>query len=262
MVRNVIVDDYESVPRPVLAYGNDYPPSHEVAPHTHRRSQLLHGITGVMLVDAGDSAWVVPPERAVWIPAGTLHRVRTIGAVATRGLLIQPDAWEGMPVTCQVLGVPPLMDALLREAIDMPPEYDPDSRDGLIMALLMEETRRAPVLAFSLTFPTHPALAARCRHFIESPSPHETTDAWCHALGMSRRTFTRLFRAQTGMSFREWRQQACLFAALPRLAAGEPVTALALDLGYESPAAFTSMFKRVLGRPPSRYLKAEHSTVA
>jgi AraC-like DNA-binding protein len=262
MVRNVIVDDYERVPRPVLAYGNDYPPAHEIAPHTHRRSQLLHATSGVMLVEAGQGAWVVPPERAVWIPAGTVHEVKTIGAVATRGLLVEKDAWPGMPATCQVVSVSPLMDALLREAVDMPPEYDEASRDGLIMALLMEETRRAPVLAFSLTFPRHPALAARCRAFLASPSPHETTDQWCEALGMSRRTFTRLFRAETGMSFGEWRQQACLFAALPRLAAGEPVTSLALDLGYESPAAFTSMFKRVLGEPPSRYLKADAAVVS
>ncbi len=257
MVRNVVVDQYESVPRPVLAYGNDYPPSHEIAPHTHRRSQLLHASTGMMLVEAGDDAWVVPPERAVWIPARTRHQVRTIGAVATRGLLVEPDAWHGMPATCEVLEVSPLMDALLREAVDMPPEYDPAGRDGLIMALLEEEVRRAPLLAFSLTFPRHPALGRRCRAFIEDPSPHETIDAWCAALGMSRRTFTRLFRAETGMSFGEWRQHACLFAALPRLAAGEAVTGLALDLGYDSPAAFTSMFKRLLGAPPSRYLRSE-----
>ena len=40
---------------------------------------------------------------------------------------------------------------------------------------------------------------------------------------------------------------------LPRLAAGERVTTIALDLGYESPAAFTTMFKRLLGVAPSRY---------
>ncbi len=254
MVRNVIVDDYEAVERPVLAYGNDYPPSHEIAPHTHRRSQLLHATTGVMLVETADGAWVVPPERAIWIPAGTVHQVKTIGAVATRGLLVEAGAWPDMPDTCQVVAVPPLLDALLREAVDMTPEYDPAGRDGLLMALLMEETRRAPVLSFSLTFPKDKALAARCRAFLDAPSPHETTDEWCAALGLSRRSFTRMFRAETGMSFGEWRRQACLFAALPRLAAGEPVTGLALDLGYDSPAAFTSMFKRVLGAPPSRYL--------
>ncbi len=56
------------------------------------------------------------------------------------------------------------------------------------------------------------------------------------------------------MSFSIWRQQACLFAALPRIMAGEPVTTVALDLGYESPAAFTTMFKRLLGVPPRNYL--------
>jgi AraC-like DNA-binding protein len=55
------------------------------------------------------------------------------------------------------------------------------------------------------------------------------------------------------MSFQAWRQQACLLIALPRLAAGEPVTTIALDLGYDSPAAFATMFKRLTGIPPSRY---------
>lgn len=63
-----------------------------------------------------------------------------------------------------------------------------------------------------------------------------------------------MFREQTGMSFGVWRQQACLLAALTRLGRGEPVTQVALDLGYASPSAFTAAFRRVLGAPPSRYL--------
>ena len=55
------------------------------------------------------------------------------------------------------------------------------------------------------------------------------------------------------MSFAAWRQQACLLMALPRLAAGETVTSVALDLGYDSPAAFATMFKRRLGLSPSQY---------
>ena len=72
---------------------------------------------------------------------------------------------------------------------------------------------------------------------------------------MSRRAFTRLFRRETGLSFVNWRQQACLVAALPRLVAGETVTTIALDLGYDNPAAFTTMFKRVLGASPRTYLR-------
>ena len=72
---------------------------------------------------------------------------------------------------------------------------------------------------------------------------------------MSRRAFTRLFRRETGLSLSLWRQQACLFTALPRLAGGEAVTSVALDLGYESVAAFTTMFTRMLGTSPKAYLR-------
>jgi AraC-like DNA-binding protein len=63
-----------------------------------------------------------------------------------------------------------------------------------------------------------------------------------------------MFREETGLSFVAWRQQACLVAALPRLAAGESVTTVAMALGYDNPAAFTTMFKRLLGVPPRNYL--------
>ena len=44
-----------------------------------------------------------------------------------------------------------------------------------------------------------------------------------------------------------------LHTDLPRLAAGEAVTTVALDLGYDSPAAFSTMFKRLMGIAPNRY---------
>jgi AraC-like DNA-binding protein len=78
-------------------------------------------------------------------------------------------------------------------------------------------------------------------------------DDWGAAIGMSRRAFTRLFRSETGLSFASWQRQAALFYAVNRLLAGEPVTTIALDLGYRSPSAFSTMFKRTLGVPPSRY---------
>ena len=137
------------------------------------------------------------------------------------------------------------MRNLLLEAIDLPVEYDPDSRAGALMTLILHEIRQLPVVPLSLPFPTHGPLAAYCRRFLRHPTPHETIDAWSDAVGMSRRAFTRLFRHETGLSFGTWRQQACLFAALPRLVAGEPVTTIAIDLGYDNPAAFTAMFKRI-----------------
>jgi AraC-like DNA-binding protein len=57
------------------------------------------------------------------------------------------------------------------------------------------------------------------------------------------------------MSFRAWRQQLRLLRGLELLAAGAPVTRVALDLGYESTSAFTAMFRRVLGTTPTAYFR-------
>jgi AraC-like DNA-binding protein len=245
--------EYERTPRPVVAIANDFPAGHVMAPHRHRRSQLVYGDSGVMLVGTEQGRWVVPPERAVWIPTGMVHDLRMLSRVATVTIWVDPDPELDLPRDCQVVAVSQLMRSLLLEAVDIAPEYVGDTREGLVMSLLLHELVRLPTLPLGLPVPRHEGLAQRCRAFLGEPRPHDTIDDWSAALNMSRRTFTRLFRKETGLTFSAWRQQACLFAAMPRLAADEAVTTVALDLGYDSPAAFTTMFKRLLGVPPSQY---------
>ena len=248
-----VFDHDESTPRPVIAIGHDYPASFELDRHHHRRNQLLYAEKGVVAVSTPQGAWTAPPERAVWIPAGMPHSVRMVGQVSTRSVLIDPATSPDFGDRCRVVGVSPLLRQLLVAAASAPAEYDEEGRDGLVMRLLVAELALAPIVPLSAPFPQSPALAARCHAFLEKPSAHAAIDDWSEALGLSRRAFTRAFRRETGMSFAEWRQQALMVSALPRLAAGEPVTAIALDLGYDSPAAFATMFKRLSGMPPSRY---------
>ncbi|HEY4134401.1 MAG TPA: helix-turn-helix transcriptional regulator [Alphaproteobacteria bacterium] len=255
MVRHALIEQFEEIARPIVALGNDYPDGHAIAPHYHRRSQLLYGASGAVMVVTTQGTWVVPPQRGVWIPSGVEHKVRMLGDVSTHSLFLDATAAAGMPDHCQVVGISPFMRSLMAQAVELPVDYDPESRAGALMTLILHEMRQLPVLPLSLPFPAQDALARRCREFLVNPTPHETIDEWSAALGMSRRSFTRLFRQETGLSFATWRQQACLVAALPRLVAGEPVTAVALDLGYDNPAAFTTMFKRVLGSSPRNYLK-------
>jgi AraC-like DNA-binding protein len=152
-----------------------------------------------------------------------------------------------------VVGVSPLLSALLAEAAELPLEYDEAGRDGQVMRLIVAEIARAPLIPLAVPFPQDAALAARCHAFLESPNVKSGVDEWAAALRLNRRSFTRAFRRETGMSFAEWRQQACLAVALQRLVAGVSVTEVAIDLGYDSPASFSTMFRRVLGVPPSRY---------
>jgi len=255
-VRNARADAYENTPRDVVATGNEYPPHYVLPPHSHRRGQLLYASTGVLTTITSEGSWVVPPRRALWIPPGVTHEVHMGGPVSTRSAYVKPEAAQaaGLPTHCQVIAVSPLLHELLQEAVDLPAEYDLEGRDGLVMALLLDEIRRMPMLPLSAPLPHEKRLAALCRELLQLPSQEVKIDDMAQRAGMSRRHFTRTFREETGMSFTAWRQQACLLAALTRLGNGEPITQVAMDLGYANPSAFTAAFRRVLGMAPTRYL--------
>ena len=261
MQERLPIDLVDHLPRSIIAVGTHYPDGHVIEPHRHRRGQLISGATGVIVLATPQGTYVMPPQRGMWIPPSTEHHVRTVGAVRMQSLYLEPGAVPGMPTHCQVVGISPFMRSLMTEALSLPVEDELDSRAGALMELIGHELRQLPELPLSLRYPAEGALAARCRKFVRKPAIHETIDDWAADLHMSRRAFTRLFRRETGLSFMAWRQQAGLIGALPRLAAGEPVTTVAVDLGYENPAAFTLMFKRAFGSPPLTYLGLRGATL-
>lgn len=257
MRRETYFDDDD---RRVIILQVDYPAGHQIAPHHHRRDQLLFGVCGIVIVTTPTGTWVMPSQRGMWLPSGVEHRVQIPVMAQTYSLYFEPGAIGAMPDQCQVVGITSFMRSLIEQAAEIPAEDGSSGRQDLgrksaLMTLMQLEVKRLPHLPLSLPLPAHPALAAWCRSFLVNPTIHATIDDFSGALGMNRRTFTRLFRRETGLTFVAWRQQACILVALPRLAAGEAVTSVAMDLGYDNPAAFTSMFKRSLGSPPNAYLK-------
>ncbi|KAF1041818.1 MAG: HTH-type transcriptional regulator NimR [Herbaspirillum frisingense] len=247
------IDRVDAVPRPVVAAGAAYEDGLLLPWHSHRRAQLLYGASGLMQVATEDGAWVVPPQHAVWIPAGKVHRSRMLLGVTTRSAYIEPEASPRAGDACQVLQVSPLLRHLLIEAAELEPHYPAQGRDATLMQLLVQEIGRARELPMHIPLPRDAALAELCRRFMLAPGIQSRPAQWAQALHMSERTFTRRFREQTGMGFQEWRQRACVVLAVPRLAAGEPVTRIALDFGYERPAAFSTMFRKLAGHPPSTH---------
>ena len=254
-MRETDIDTYENIPRDAVVTANDYRDGQHFALHTHRRGQFAYAASGVITVFTRQGNWVVPPQRAIWVPAGVPHEMSMAGPVTMLNTYIRDPACTrlGLPAHCQVFGISPLLHQLLIQAMDIPALYDETHREGLVMSLLLHEIADMPPLSLNAPLPVEPRLAYACRKLLEQPSLDIGIDDMALKVGMSRRTFTRLFRQQTGISFVEWRQQACLLAAVVRLGNGEAITRVATDLGYSSPSAFTSVFRRVLGAAPSRY---------
>ncbi len=242
---------YMSVPRPVVALATDLPPAHEIDWHSHPRFQLVYAARGVMTVDTRDATWVVPPQRAVWMPPTVQHRLKASGAVELRSLYILPDAAGGMPSSCEVFEVTPLLRELILRATELPREYDEQGPAGRVMRLLLDELGSLQRLPYHLPMPKTAPLAPICRRLLDAPSDTATLAEL--ADGLSTRTLARHFRRETGMSFAEWRRRARLLRALGWIAEGRPILEVAIELGYDSPSAFSAMFRRELGAPPSHF---------
>ncbi len=246
------MDAVDRIDRAVLAIGTDYPPRHLLAAHRHRRAQVLYAASGVMRVDTTHGTWTVPTHRAVLIPPGVDHEVLMEG-VSTRSLYLEPTAAPWFPSRCRVVDVSPLLRELILAAVDLPPEYNLRGRDGSLIDLLLYELATLTPLPFELTLPVRADLRALCEEFGSAPTIRSTPQDWARRLRVSSRTFNRLFRAETGSTFQRWRQRACVVHAIHALALGDSVTAVAADLGYDTPAAFSVMFQRETGTPPSAF---------
>lgn len=246
---------YHATPRPLAAMEVDYRHGMTTGRHSHPRAQLLYAIEGVMIVQSSQGAsqgfWVVPPNRAVWLVADAEHEVRMCGQVKIRTLFVDPAVSPDLPTANCVIGVSPLLRELLVAAVQIPVDYAIGSRDERLLLLLLDELRVRDVLPLYLPMPAHPQLRTVCQSLIDNPDDSSTAEQWAARLGVTAKTVHRLFQRETGLSFALWRRQARLLFALERLAAGARIVDVAFDSGYTSQSAFTAMFRKHFGIPPS-----------
>jgi mannose-6-phosphate isomerase-like protein (cupin superfamily) len=240
--------------RAIVARKTSYPNRHHITPHWHARAQFIFAVAGTMTVRTPRRAWIVPPSRALWVPARTVHEIQTFGVVEMRSLYVSAAAAQGMASTCVVLDVTALLRELVVRAVALPVRYDEDGDDGLLMRLLMTEIRRLPQCALDLPLPASADLTALCERILSDLSTRRPCGFEADAMNTSSRTLYRRFLKETGITFARWKQQARLLESIRRLAEGAPVTTVALDLGYESASAFSTMFRRSLGIAPRAYI--------
>jgi AraC-like DNA-binding protein len=231
----------------------DFATGFEILPHHHERAQLIYATAGTMRVSTDDGVWVVPPQRALWMPAGVTHSIVMLGDTTMRTLYVRNDAVGAMPTECRVLLVSPLLRELIVRATELPVQYDEKGPAGHVVALILAELQGLQSLALQLPMPRDGKLRDLCQSLLGQPGDQRSLAEWARTLNSSARTLARRFQSETGLSFGAWRQQARVLEAMGRLGGGEPVTQVAFDLGYESVSAFSAMFHRATGAPPSRF---------
>jgi len=231
---NTNQEQIDNLPQSIVSFGRDLAKNEILPFHRHRRAQLVYASLGLMMVKTRSFSYVVPPQRAVWMPGRVEHSIGARSIVKMRTLYIDPLVSEDLPGF----------------------GYEPNSPMSRIMLVILDQIRAQPVVSsLALPIPSDPRVRRVVQAIIDNPADSRELADWAKKVGASKRTLVRLFPKQTGMTFREWRQQRRLLHALELLATGESVTSIALELGYENTSAFIAMFRRCLGTTPRRYLQ-------
>lgn len=239
--------------RPVAAtVSEDFLSGFRIDPHAYRHNQLVHVLAGTVEVHIGAQMWLVTPRRGLWIPSCVTHHLYFRSNVSLCRILIDSSACQLVfPSVPRAVVVSSLLRELILRAVTFRLGCSDDYKAKLILTLIPEEITWAA--EDPLLLPEDARLRRICQAILENPSDRRGLAEWAAYGALSSRTLARLFHAQLGMSYQYWRQLALATSALPRLHAGESVTKVALDLGYETPGAFSAMFRRIMRTCPSQY---------
>lgn len=220
--------------------------------HVHESHQLAWAANGVLTVVADAGTWVLPPTRALWIPAGVAHETIASERSTMRTLYLEADMcpirWESpRPVSAT-----PLLAALIEHLTDATLDPQHRSRAEELTFDLLEPVEVATI---QVTMPSDERALEVARALVSNPADTRNLAAWGREVGASGRTLTRAFLAGTGIPFARWRTSVRLQAAIPLLAAGESVATVAGYVGYENPSAFIAAFRRHTGITPGAYFR-------
>jgi len=239
----------------VASVSADFKSGHVIPEHQHPEDQLLFASKGVMTLRTRQDVWVVPPMRAVWIPANTPHSVAMSGAVSMRTLYFLPKLCRNLPKKCFVVNVPPLLKELIVHACRFPKLNRKAAQERRIIDFIVDQLNEAESVPLQLPQVSDARAVRVAKTLLADPADERTLQKLSRDCGASKRTIQRLFLDEAKMTFGKWRQQLRLLRALELLASGEKVSAAAAEAGYGSTSAFISMFRRHLGTTPKRYLQ-------
>jgi AraC-like DNA-binding protein len=246
--------------RPVRTFCFRHSSGYVIPAHSHDWHQLIYATEGVMTVYTAQGSWVIPPHRAVWVPALVEHSIEMGGSVLMQTVYFSASLSRSFPGGCCAVNVSPLLRELIVHTVKLGMLDRAVGAHSRLIGVLLDQIEMLPIVPLQLPMPKDPRarrVAAWLQEHHDAPGllKHVRKPAGC-----SKRTLERLFLSETGLTFGKWRQQMRLLHALRLLASGQSVTTVALEVGYDSPSAFIAMFRRSLGATPGGYFTSGDET--
>ncbi|KAF1004893.1 MAG: HTH-type transcriptional regulator NimR [Luteibacter sp.] len=225
-----------------------------IGPHTHDDGQLTLAVEGSVRIQDETGWHLATPGTAVWVPPRRRHAASYPKSCELIRMHLPAAMSDGLPDRCALLPMSTLAVELVRRASRLTAQ---DSRElTLLNELLLIQLADRPSLAdFSVPDAKDKRVRMVTRHLRDHPASNETLAELGTRVGTSERTLARKFQEETGLNFRQWRDRLRIVAAIERMIQGEPLTAVAIDVGYSGASSFTTAFTRLVGNSPGEYLR-------
>lgn len=248
-MRSIDPRDYQELPQSLAVMAKRFNDGFVIDPHQHLRDQLIYAVSGVMRIGTSDDAWVVPPDRALLMPAGIEHSIEICGDVEMRTLYIASSSSSEI----KVLMVSPLLRELITALAGEPMDFSGNRRAEQIAELITTELASATALPLNIPLPRDARLQKVCQQLLADPSTVMSLEELSERTGASPKTLARLCKTDLGMTFSVWRRRVRFSKAFELLGSNHSIKEVASKCGYESPSAFTFAFKKEFGASPTDF---------
>ncbi|WP_137896547.1 helix-turn-helix transcriptional regulator [Ramlibacter sp. 2FC] len=243
----------DALPSPIYFRAARMPADASYPRHRHRWGEFVHSFSGVMEVQLQQGHYLIPPQYGLWLPPDVEHRGLNRQEAVHCSLYVAPELTGRLPRQVCALTVGPLLRALLDELRQHPPSLPRTPAQERLLQVLLDQLERAEPAGSYLPASDDALLAPVLQALEAQPGDERSVAGWAAFVHTTERTLMRRCQSELGMTLSEWRQRLRVVKAMPLLAAGQTVEAIAQDLGYASTSAFIAMFRRLMGVTPDEY---------
>ena len=219
--------------------------------HNHANGQLIILESGLINVRADHGSWLVPEKRLAWIPKEMFHSSQALTEINGWTILTNEEFEKKLPNDICIIQASDLLFSLLKRIITTQNDSNTIFYQKAVDLFLME-LDYVGVEKLGIPLPYSPEILKVTEAFLGNISSNKNLEEWAAYANISKRSFTRQFLKETGLSFGQWKKEAMNFKAMELLSSGSQVTDIAYELGYENVSAFISMFKRKNGKSPTK----------